>query len=243
MRWMPLLLFLAGCFEPTIVERPVTTSAIGDGPALEAGRSQALVPYAEVRAQVEADRLRLSRMDRPLARGEARKVLIASVRDGLIPHWDGTPWDFYGTTTVPGEGVIACGYFVSTVLQHTGLQVERVRMAQQASAHIAMSFERDLRVFRAGDEAAVVHALLAEGEGIYVVGFDAHVGLVVVRDEHAEFCHSSWLGASGVQCTDPLHDAAFRSALHVYSPVLTDAVVDAWLDGTAIPTVTRGRIP
>ncbi len=200
------------------------------------------MPYGAVQDGLVSERRRLARLPRVEARTEARAVLLDGVRDGLIPHWIGTAWDFNGMSETPGEGLIACGYFVSTVLRDAGLRVQRIRMAQQASAHIAMSFDDDLRVFRSGDEAEVVESLLAEGDGLYVVGFDAHVGFVVVRDEAAEFCHSTWIDLAGVDCTDPLSDPAFRSALHVYSPVLTDRNVDAWLDGAAVRTVTRGRI-
>ena len=52
------------------------------------------------------------------------------------PAWNGTPWSFSGTAAAPGRAPIACGYFVSTALEHAGLAVERRRLAQQAAEHI-----------------------------------------------------------------------------------------------------------
>ena len=40
--------------------------------------------------------------------------------DSVFPHWMGTKWDFNGVSNVPGKGMIACGYFVSTTLKHVG---------------------------------------------------------------------------------------------------------------------------
>ena len=67
-------------------------------------------------------------------------MLLDTVRDELIPPWVGTEWAFYGTTQTPGEGEIACGYFVSTVLRDAGVKVERVKLAQQASEYIVKTF-------------------------------------------------------------------------------------------------------
>ena len=63
---------------------------------------------------------------------EARTVLTRSIYNDLLPAWYGTPWDFNGTSEVPQQGKIACGYFVSTILRDAGWKVERVRLAQQA---------------------------------------------------------------------------------------------------------------
>jgi len=198
--------------------------------------------YDTVRAYLEADRQVLASFPRAEARALARRRLLEAFRDELVPFWLGTPWDFYGTTQTPGEGHIACGYFVSTVLQHSGLRVERVRMAQQASEYILKTFsgERDLKRFRSRPAAEVVDWVRDRDDGLYIVGLDYHVGVLVKQGDHVEFCHSAYSGVTAVDCADPLTDPGFVSRYRVVGPVLTDTVVDAWLDGTELITFQPG---
>ncbi len=198
--------------------------------------------YAKGTADLATQRQTIAReAASPTRRQRARKTLTDAIRDDLIPPWMGTEWAFYGTSETPGQGTIACGYFVSTILRDAGLEVERVKLAQQASEYIVETFAEpaQIRRFRAGDEHAVVTALLQEPEGVYAVGLDFHTGLLVHRDGQVEFCHSTFLDAAGVLCEDPRTSPAFQSNYHVFGPVLSDRVVDAWLHGHAIPTVTQ----
>src|SRR5687768_9423034 len=48
---------------------------------------------------------------------EAKKKFLLNIETRLFPFWEGTDWDFNGTTEVPGKGSIACGYFVTTILR------------------------------------------------------------------------------------------------------------------------------
>jgi hypothetical protein len=59
--------------------------------------------------------------------------------DSIIPYWFGTKWNFYGTTEVPRNGSIACGYFVTTVLRDAGLRINRIKLAQAASEEMMKS--------------------------------------------------------------------------------------------------------
>ena len=204
--------------------------------------AHATQPYAGEKATLAKTRAELAAAERTEAvRDRARDLLTDTVRDGLIPPWVGTEWDFYGTSQTPGSGQIACGYFVSTILRDAGFGVERVKLAQQASEYIVKTFSEDasIRRFRTGDEQAVVDAVLAEPEGIYVVGLDFHVGFLIRRDQTVEFCHSTYLDRAGVVCEDPVSSPAFASEYHVVGPVLEDAVIDAWLDQKPLATVTR----
>lgn len=64
---------------------------------------------------------------------KAGDQFLRSVAQEIAPFWYGTPWDFNGTTEIPGTGEIACGYFVTTVLRDIGVDLERVRLAQVPS--------------------------------------------------------------------------------------------------------------
>jgi len=200
--------------------------------------------YGEARKALEDDRVEMAAKERtPELQQQARERLTAAIRHELIPHWYGTAWEFYGTTQVPGEGAIACGYFVSTVLEHASLQVERVMMAQQRSEYIVLTFSEPphVRRFRTGDVDAVVDALEQERPGVYVVGLDFHTGFVIRTADTVEFCHSNWIESEGVVCNDPRTDPAFASEYHIYGPVFEDAVIDKWLGGEPVTTYVRDR--
>lgn len=172
-------------------------------------------------------------------RAEARAELVAAVRELVVP-WFGTPWDYSGTTEVPGQGHIACGYFVSTVLRDAGFALERVRLAQQASGLIAKTFAgSDVTWFwgRPIDEVLA----LPEGSphDLWIVGLDHHVGFLVEHDGVTEFCHSSYTADGSVRCEDPRTSDVFPSRVHALGPVLTDRAVDAWLAGSPVPTALR----
>ncbi len=173
--------------------------------------------------------------------GRARETAHEGIADGLIPPWIGTPWDFHGTTEVPGEGHIACGYFVTTILRDAGFAVERARLAQQPSEWIILTLVGEDRVRRHRGErrAAVAEAVEARGDGLYVVGLDIHVGFLVVRDGAATFCHASYLEPVAAVCEDPAAAPAFASGYHVVGQLLDDPMLTAWLEGRAFPTRTR----
>jgi hypothetical protein len=69
-----------------------------------------------------------------------KKDLAYIIDKKLLPYWLGTTWNFNGTTQVPGEGSIACGYFVTTLLRDAGVKLERVKLAQMASEKTRLWF-------------------------------------------------------------------------------------------------------
>jgi len=187
--------------------------------------------------------------ERPVVLAEATSVLLDVVADGLLPAWYGTPWAFYGTSQVTGQGQIACGYLVSTVLEHAGFRVERVALAQQAAEHIILTIVPPYRVhrFRERSREEVVADVQEQGEGLYIVGLDYHVGFLLVRDDGSgspavQMCHSSWLGSSGALCEPAATSPAMISSYTVTGPVLTEPTVVAWLEGRSLPTVGEAHL-
>ena len=112
--------------------------------------------YKEIVSTLAADKLKLASRYQEASTTEQKNALIAEARmvltrtiySDLFPSWYGTAWDFNGTTEIPRQGKIACGYFVSTVLRDAGLKVERAQLAQQASENIILSLIRDSYVRR-----------------------------------------------------------------------------------------------
>jgi len=230
---------LAPAFEDqdrpkSLMDRPLRPQPPADPP----------LSYNEVREQLDADRRALGRRwmsddDRDSVLDEARELLRATIREDLIPPWYGTTWAFYGTSQTPGQGTIACGYFVSTVLKHAGVRVHRVQLAQQASEHIVRTFADPAEVdYTSGrTPLEIVREVKARGAGLYVIGLDYHVGLLSWDgDGRVELCHSSVLPPSTVVCEDAARADAMVSHVHVLGPLLTDRVVEAWIEGKGVPT-------
>jgi hypothetical protein len=200
-----------------------------------------LEDYERARQSLEASRVTLAsrwKRRRDEARDEARRTLIAYLDDSAFPAWAGTPWEFYGTSTTPREGTIACGYFVTTVLEQAGFKIERVFLAQQASAALVNTLAHGSRVewLRPADNADALRRIrerFPKAE-LLVIGFDFHVGLLRLDGEEARFCHSSWLEPAAVTCEEPVASGAFASRLYVVADVLNDALLDDWLNARAV---------
>jgi hypothetical protein len=204
------------------------------------------IDYASARSSLEATRVALAReLDRHPKRtiARAREMLVATMRDQILPAWNGTAWAMNGTSQVPHEGAIACGYFVSTTLLHAGFQVERRRLGQQASEHITRSLVTLEPIWRRSDQpiATFVAKLRTGGDGIYLVGLDNHVGFVIVDGEDTWFHHSG-PGEPGVR-REPAETASFLSTSRYReaAKLFDDALVEKWLRGTEIPTVVPKR--
>lgn len=169
----------------------------------------------------------------------AREALLSAIDGELFPAWLGTPWEFHGTTETPGEGAIACGYFVSTVLRDAGLRVERVRLAQQASELIVktLSPSSEILRFRNRRIEEVLAAVRERGDGLYVVGLDFHVAFLRIAGDRAELCHSSVFEPVAVVCEPAAEAQGMVSRYHVVGRLFTDRQLLDWLGERPIATV------
>lgn len=204
--------------------------------------------YAAARDFIESKRRTLAtRFTAARTETERKQVLAeahAAFADGvgrhLAPWWKDTPWDFNGTTQTPGQGKIACGYYVSTLLLHAGLQVERVRMAQQASLHIIHTLvDKDALVKgHSMPLAQFVDRIKACGRGLYVVGLDNHTGFLWNDGGDVWFLHSTVVGTRCVikeRATKSyvLGASKYRVAGHLSG---NDALMQTWLTASPLPT-------
>ncbi|MFT3709220.1 MAG: hypothetical protein QM817_16380 [Archangium sp.] len=204
--------------------------------------------YEKARAELEAKRVEIATVWKKApkkARTDARKALVAYLDDSAFPAWKGTPWEFYGTSTTPGEGTIACGYFVTTVLEQAGFKIERVWLAQQASAVLVNTLAHGTKVdwLHPADNADAVKQISERFKDaeLVVIGFDFHVGLLRLdhQKNEARFCHSSYLEPASVTCEDPVPAGAFASKLYVVGDALNDALLDDWINGKAVQRARR----
>jgi hypothetical protein len=200
--------------------------------------------YEALKFDVEQERRALAWRQ---ARGEdvsaeARASLSRSV-PALIEKWKGTRWSYSGTTTVPKKGAIACGYFVSTVLLHAGLDVDRVDLSRQASEQIIRTLVPDERIerFHKSNRDAVVDRVKKLGEGVYIAGLDTHIGFLVhQKGKNVEFCHSTERNRRmGVVCEDARTSPSFKSRYTVLGRLGELPLLDAWLGSDKLPTARK----
>lgn len=165
---------------------------------------------------------------------EVRERLTSDLCEKIFPAWYGTEWAFSGMSKVPGEGKVACGYFVSTCLLHSGFKVQRIKMAQQASQKIIITMTGGKKDVSAGKSMPwILERLKRNGDGIYIVGLDQHVGFVTVKGDTVRFVHSNYYQPDNkVVCEEaigknPLSDSNYR----VFGKLLDDGMLVAWMRG------------
>jgi hypothetical protein len=204
--------------------------------------------YKNLIERLEAERIALASRYRQAATrdqqadviAQARTFVTRSIYAGLFPSWYGTPWDFNGTTEMPQQGKIACGYFVSTVLRDAGWKVQRARLAQQASENIILSLTTDSHVkrFRRVGIDDFVEAVRKWGPGIYVVGLDIHTGFIVNTGDDVYFIHSSYVEPYKVIREKATESKILASSNYRVLGKITadDQLIEKWLLKTEIVT-------
>ncbi len=166
----------------------------------------------------------------------ARDILFTAIMDKLMPAWYGTPWDFNGTTRTPGEGHIACGYFVNTVLLDAGFNLPRIRWSQSAAEPVMMKLAPQAKRFRDRPVAEVEAWLAEQGDGLYKAGLDNHVGFITRRNGITRFVHSNYYHREIGVMAEPLDgDNPFaHSRYRIIGKLLDDKMMEAWLRGTSL---------
>lgn len=199
--------------------------------------------YTALLSRIEADRQGFARSYTTAdsaCRAElvdrARSYLLTTIGNDLFDRWYGTRWDFNGTTRTPGEGTIACGYFVTTILQDAGFRLPRVKWAQLAAEPMILKMAPSAKRFRDRSIAEVEAWLAENGDGLYAVGLDNHVGFILRSGGTSRFVHSSFYGAGlGVMNEALDGETPFLiSRYRVIGRLLDDAMVRKWIEGKAL---------
>jgi len=167
----------------------------------------------------------------------ARAFLFQEITSKIFPRWYGTQWDFNGITRVPKEGYIACGYFITTVMEAVGFSIPRYKWAQLGAEDIIVKISpQTLKRFRNRPLSEVEQYLLKKGDGLYVVGLDNHVGFLVVKGKTVRFVHSNYYHADiGVMSepiygNNPLNDSSYR----IIGTLFTDIMIENWIQGVVM---------
>lgn len=157
--------------------------------------------YSQTLEKIELDRLDFDRRLRAATSNEeknaivveAQKYLAKTLVEDVVPAWYKTPWDYNGASNEPGpDSMIACGYFVSTVLHHMGFKYNRKDLGRQNSPWIIKSLSHPIFIKKSWlqDYSEFIEGIKEMGPGIYVVGMDWHVGFVAYDGEKTSFIHS-----------------------------------------------------
>lgn len=128
---------------------------------------------------------------------ESRKYFFVLVNEYIPRYWGGTPWDFNGTTRTPGQGQIACGYFITNTLVDLGFPIERVKLAQAASSVLIQAVTTDI-AYPKSVEGLRQYALARPDESVFIVGLDFHTGYVTRKGNSVYFIHSNYIDRKGV---------------------------------------------
>jgi hypothetical protein len=118
--------------------------------------------------------------------------------DSLLPCWYGTAWDYNGTTLSPVEGKIACGYFITTTLRQSGMQINRIKLAQCPSSELIRSVCTGIKIYSNKPVEEMISQVKKDGTGLYIAGLDFHTGFVWYDGNDVYFIHASFYGSKCV---------------------------------------------
>ena len=169
-----------------------------------------------------------------------RTAFTNQLVDKIIPHWYGTPWSFGGHTTIPNEGKIACGYFISTTLRDMGIKLNRFTLAQKSPIDEAKMISCGAvisQVTQDTPEKAIEEIDSLTKEGLYFIGFDeGHVGYLLKRDGALFLIHSNYFSPVSV-CMESLKESrVFKkfTKFHIVAISHNDTLLQRWLDNGVV---------
>lgn len=199
-----------------------------------------LPPYEDLIASVEKQRLAFEKEYNEADEAEQNRLeeraasyLLKTITTDFFNQWDGTEWDFNGTTRIPRKGKIACGYFITTVLSDAGFKIPRTKWAQQASEYYITRMTSDVKRFSNQTPETMKDYFLKHPDGLYVAGLDNHVGFVYKSGDEVTFTHASYYDPKiGVQTEPLIGDNPFaKSAYRVVGRILNKEMVRKWILG------------
>lgn len=198
--------------------------------------------YASTKLDATQLRLRLKEGLRvgTISMDTIKAVFTHQLVDKIIPHWYGTPWSYGGHTTIPNQGKIACGYFISTTLRDMGIKLNRYTLAQKAPIDEAKMISCGTvinKVVKDSIEDAFKEIDRLTKEGLYFIGFDkGHVGYLLKREGELFLIHSNYLAPVSV-CMETLKESrVFKrfTTFHLVAISDNETLLQRWLDNGAV---------
>ncbi len=123
------------------------------------------------------------------------ELVFEAFRESLPKYWLGTDWDFNGTTRTPQKGSIACGYFVTNILDDLGMPLQRVYLAQQPSSVMIKKLSKTHSIKRFAKADAMKNELIKNypEKDILIVGLDFHTGFLIKEGHEIYFFHADYV--------------------------------------------------
>ncbi len=196
--------------------------------------------YAQTIEKIEKRRAELGKRWRTQGRAaveaEAHDELLADI-ESLSGYWLGTRWALGAPqTTIPQSGKVNCGTFVGRVLNDAGFKVKVRKLQRQPSQLIIKSFVGGKRVrkFSNATMKKFLSSVREMGPGLYIIGLDFHVGLLLQTEDDLRFIHASFETETVVN--EPAHKAMpiTTSKYKVVGKILSPKNIRSWLRGDKI---------
>ncbi|MDB5203793.1 MAG: hypothetical protein JWQ27_3202 [Ferruginibacter sp.] len=176
--------------------------------------------YAEMKDSIAAGRQRLSAKynesgsDPIRLHADLVDFWVTNISNTLFLKWENTPWDFNGTTAIPKQGTIACGYFVTTVLRDMDLKINRTKLAVCPSSVMMKTLtpRQSLMNLSYGNLSEFDDTLKSLGKGVYIIGLDFHTGFLINDGKDNWFIHSNYIRRQGVTKEPVSNSIALRSS-------------------------------
>ncbi|SNR16861.1 hypothetical protein [Tenacibaculum jejuense] len=163
---------------------------------------------------------------------KARLYLVSSIGTELFPYWYGTKWDFNGTTRIPKQGKIACGYFITNILTDVGFDIPRVKWAQSASeVFIKRLAKNKIKRFVNKPIENIEKYLVNSGDGLYLVGLDSHTGFIYVNKNKVRFIHADYYEPEKGVVSEKLNSYSpiAYSKYRVIGKLMSDEMIESWI--------------
>ena len=141
---------------------------------------------------------------------------LRNITQEIFTYWYKTQWDFNGITQTPGQGKIACGYFVTTVIRDVGFDIPRSTWGQLASETMIKKLNPSVKKYSGKSIDVVIDYFKNRPDGMYIVGMDTHVGFVSKEGKQIKFIHSNYyqptigVMSQNLKGDNPLNDASYR---------------------------------
>lgn len=176
-----IILSLSSCFLGTSKTTTITKDQLPK------------ISYPDFLTEVKTEREKLK--DKPLA--DAKKYFFNLINNKIPEYWKGTPWDFNGVTRKPGEGKIACGYFITNTMVDLGFDIERIKLAQAASSVLIKATCTNIKNYADFDDLKS-YLDKADDYSVFIVGLDFHTGYITKEKNDCYFIHSNYINSKGV---------------------------------------------
>lgn len=178
------VVFLISCKEDKQLTTPKKEVEISTQPK---------IPYAHFKQNVAKEKALLK--NEPANKISA--FLYDCLNDGIYNYWHKTPWDFNGTSREPQQGTIACGYFVTNTLSDLGFDIQRTKLAQQASSVMIKKLCTDIHYFSSVPKLQE-YLNKQPNKSAYIIGLDFHTGYILKDETGSYFLHSNYQKREGV---------------------------------------------